>query len=113
VQLQLAPPQGRQQQQRQQQQQQQQQHRKRRRRRRYGAVLMDFGSARPAEVRVTNRVDALALQEDAEVRSCRRVALDCWLALERWLAPVARARPGAAPGCMTRGRATRACLMAH
>ncbi|KAI8472758.1 MAG: kinase-like domain-containing protein [Monoraphidium minutum] len=48
------------------QQQQQQRAPKRRRRRRYGAVLMDFGSARAAVVAVTNRADALALQEDAE-----------------------------------------------
>ncbi|GBF99323.1 serine threonine kinase [Raphidocelis subcapitata] len=37
-----------------------------RRRRRYGAVLMDFGSARPAAAAVTTRLEALALQEDAE-----------------------------------------------
>ncbi len=34
---------------------------------RYEAVLMDMGSARPAVVEVNNRMDALALQEDAEV----------------------------------------------
>lgn len=30
------------------------------------AVLMDFGSARPAHVTVRNRTEALMLQEDAE-----------------------------------------------
>jgi serine/threonine protein kinase len=54
--------------------------RRRGRRRRYGAVLMDFGSARPAAAVVTNRADALALQEDAEVRqgtdgSCEPVCM--------------------------------------
>jgi hypothetical protein len=29
---------------------------------------MDFGSARPAVVEINNRMDALALQEEAEVR---------------------------------------------
>jgi hypothetical protein len=52
---------------RQQQQQQPRRAVRRRRRRRYGAVLMDFGSARPAVTRVTNRMEALSLQEDAEV----------------------------------------------
>ena len=33
----------------------------------YEAVLMDFGSARPAVVEINNRMDALALQEEAEV----------------------------------------------
>jgi hypothetical protein len=34
---------------------------------RYEAVLMDFGSARPAVVEIGNRMDAMALQEEAEV----------------------------------------------
>ena len=51
------------------QQQQQQQQQQRRRRQRYGAVLMDFGSARPAAVRIAARADALAVQEDAEAHS--------------------------------------------
>lgn len=33
------------------------------------AVLMDFGSVRPAKIHVTSRADALAVQEDAE-RHC-------------------------------------------
>jgi serine/threonine protein kinase len=37
-------------------------------RQRYEAVLMDFGSTRPAPVQVRNRAEAVAVQEDAEVR---------------------------------------------
>lgn len=33
----------------------------------FHAVLMDFGSTRPARVEVFNRIEALAVQEDAEV----------------------------------------------
>ena len=35
---------------------------------RFHAVLMDFGSARPARTEVHSRMEALTLQEDAEVR---------------------------------------------
>lgn len=34
----------------------------------YHAVLMDFGSCQPAHYKVLNRSQALAVQEDAEVR---------------------------------------------
>jgi hypothetical protein len=34
----------------------------------YQAVLMDFGSARPMPIHVSSRAQALAVQEDAEVR---------------------------------------------
>ena len=46
---------------------------------RYHAVLMDFGSARPAPVEIRNRTEALTLQEDAEVRHRRASAgLPLW-----------------------------------
>jgi hypothetical protein len=41
----------------------------------YQAVLMDFGSARPMPIVVSSRAQALALQEDAEVRVHVRVCL--------------------------------------
>lgn len=36
----------------------------------YQAVLMDFGSARPMPIHISSRAQALAVQEDAEVRRC-------------------------------------------
>lgn len=46
----------------------------------YEAVVMDFGSARQSCVQVTNRLDALALQEDAEVRAIAALLHDLVLA---------------------------------
>lgn len=43
----------------------------------YQAVLMDFGSARPMPVHVSSRAQALAVQEDAEVRQYSD-DLFCW-----------------------------------
>ena len=40
----------------------------------YHAVLMDFGSCQPAQYKVLNRSQALAVQEDAEV-SCVQLCI--------------------------------------
>ena len=75
---------------------------------RYHAVLMDFGSARPAPVEIQNRTEALTLQEEAEVRHCRAsAAVPEW----PWASSGRRCShtPGTCTGCLDMLMATPCC----